>query len=121
MPLVVPGIMSGGGDKTSDWMNKLAGKKLGDSSNETVSFSHIRPCSLLLDTDKFPTDICKDGSSQGASRGQGGRHDDHGPQARTVRHSELAVSLGSNALTLAPASLNIHTSADGTVTKVTHG
>lgn len=37
MPLVVPGLSStGGDDKTTGWMNKLTGKKLGDSSNETV-------------------------------------------------------------------------------------
>jgi len=34
MPLVVPGLMSKGGDKTSDWQNKLLGKKIGDSSDE---------------------------------------------------------------------------------------
>jgi hypothetical protein len=35
MPLVVPGITSKSGDsKSSDWMNKLMGKKLGDSSDE---------------------------------------------------------------------------------------
>jgi len=37
MPLVVPGLMSKDGDKTSQWMNDLAGKKIGDTSNETVS------------------------------------------------------------------------------------
>ncbi|TKA48760.1 hypothetical protein B0A54_00896 [Friedmanniomyces endolithicus] len=37
MPLVVPGLSSTGSeDKTSGWMNKLAGKTLGDSSNETT-------------------------------------------------------------------------------------
>ncbi|KAK5167942.1 uncharacterized protein LTR77_006509 [Saxophila tyrrhenica] len=38
MPLVVPGLMSkdGGEDKTSKWMNDLAGKKIGESSNETT-------------------------------------------------------------------------------------
>ncbi|KAK4984300.1 hypothetical protein LTR66_007849 [Elasticomyces elasticus] len=37
MPLVVPGLMSNDkGDKTSNWMNQLMGKKLGDSSNETT-------------------------------------------------------------------------------------
>jgi len=34
MPLVVPGLMSKDGDKTSDWQNKLMGKKIGDSSDE---------------------------------------------------------------------------------------
>jgi len=36
MPLVVPGITStGGGDKNNDWMSKLMGKRIGDSTNET--------------------------------------------------------------------------------------
>jgi len=36
MPLVVPGINSGGDDKNSQWMNKLMGKKLGDDHDQTV-------------------------------------------------------------------------------------
>ena len=43
MPLVVPGMQSkeggSGNDKTSDWMNKLMGKKIGEGSDETVCFS----------------------------------------------------------------------------------
>ncbi|KAJ5893913.1 hypothetical protein N7495_005604 [Penicillium taxi] len=36
MPLVVPGVTTAMGDKT-DWVNKLMGKKIGDShSDETV-------------------------------------------------------------------------------------
>lgn len=42
MPLVVPGLMSSGGSKSNnqqeDWMNKLVGKKLTDSSSDTTSF-----------------------------------------------------------------------------------
>ncbi|KAJ5186328.1 hypothetical protein N7449_011092 [Penicillium cf. viridicatum] len=34
MPLVVPGINSSFGDK-SEWVNKLMGKKISDTSNET--------------------------------------------------------------------------------------
>ncbi|KAL3458777.1 hypothetical protein BJX64DRAFT_265869 [Aspergillus heterothallicus] len=34
MPLVVPGITSSGGKK-DEWMNKLVGKRISDSSNET--------------------------------------------------------------------------------------
>lgn len=39
MPLVVPGVTNQTGDKTEEWMNKLAGKKLhdGEETNETVS------------------------------------------------------------------------------------
>lgn len=39
MPLVVPGITSSNGsgsNKTNDWMTKLMGKNLGDTSNETT-------------------------------------------------------------------------------------
>ncbi|RDW94365.1 hypothetical protein BP5796_00128 [Coleophoma crateriformis] len=38
MPLVVPGINSqgGGNDKTSEWMNKLVGKKIGDTSDQVT-------------------------------------------------------------------------------------
>jgi len=37
MPLVVPGINSGGDNsKTEEWMNKLVGKKIGDTSNATT-------------------------------------------------------------------------------------
>jgi hypothetical protein len=40
MPLVVPGLQSkDGNDKSNDWLSKLAGKKIGDSSNETVRFT----------------------------------------------------------------------------------
>jgi len=41
MPLVVPGLTnnSGENDKTNNWMNQLMGKKIGDSSNETVSYA----------------------------------------------------------------------------------
>jgi hypothetical protein len=37
MPLVVPGINSSMGEKP-EWVNKLMGKTIGDSSNETVCF-----------------------------------------------------------------------------------
>ncbi|GAD96628.1 conserved hypothetical protein [Paecilomyces variotii No. 5] len=38
MPLVVPGINSSFGDKT-EWVNKLMGKKLTDSTNDATSFA----------------------------------------------------------------------------------
>lgn len=39
MPLVVPGINSGGdsANKTEEWMNKLVGKKIGETSDSVVS------------------------------------------------------------------------------------
>ncbi|KAK4634027.1 hypothetical protein CLAFUW4_00562 [Fulvia fulva] len=36
MPLVVPGLQSNDGGKTEEWMNKLVGKKIGETSNETT-------------------------------------------------------------------------------------
>ncbi|KAK5137421.1 hypothetical protein LTR08_008999 [Meristemomyces frigidus] len=38
MPLITSNMLGakGGDDKTSQWMNKLMGKKLGESSNETT-------------------------------------------------------------------------------------
>ena len=48
MPLVVPGLQSkdGSDDKTSQWMNELVGKKIGDSHNETVRHLIPLPCSI---------------------------------------------------------------------------
>jgi len=45
MPLVVPGMMGqgGGDDKNNSWMSKLAGKKLGESHNETVCREVVLP------------------------------------------------------------------------------
>lgn len=44
MPLVVPGINSTGeGSKTDEWMNKLVGKKIGETSDATV-------CTLFEDS-----------------------------------------------------------------------
>lgn len=39
MPLVVPGLMSKDGNSSGgdDWLSKLAGKKIGEQHNETVS------------------------------------------------------------------------------------
>ena len=37
MPLIVPGMMGAqGGDDKNSWMNKLVGKKIGESSDNTV-------------------------------------------------------------------------------------
>ena len=58
MPLVVPGLTSkdGGDDKTSKWMSELMGKKIGETSDETVrillspslpSANRLRFCWLL--------------------------------------------------------------------------
>lgn len=43
MPLVVPGLQTSlTGSNSQDWQSKLLGKKLGDSSDQTVSI-HIQP------------------------------------------------------------------------------
>jgi hypothetical protein len=43
MPLVVPGINSGEKEnsKTEEWTQKLVGKKIGESSDSTVSFLDV--------------------------------------------------------------------------------
>ena len=51
MPLVVPGItnnLSASGQSQFDWMNKLAGKKLGDVHNETVCVAQHGPTRKML-------------------------------------------------------------------------
>jgi len=45
MPLIDPVTTSAGGDKTTEWQNKLVGKKLGDASNEIVCY--VLPLRLL--------------------------------------------------------------------------
>ncbi len=50
MPLVVPGINSGGDkSKTGEWMNKLVGKKIGKGSDATVGYPFL--CSRSSQTD----------------------------------------------------------------------
>lgn len=58
MPLVVPGLTSNSGDndQTNKWMNDLVGKKIGDSSNETVRH-HLR-CKLCLYSPLVPCEHC---------------------------------------------------------------
>ena len=36
MPLVVPGLMTSAGDGQGEWMNKLMGKKLSDSTSDAT-------------------------------------------------------------------------------------
>lgn len=48
MPLVVPGLTSSSDDKNSQWMGQLAGKKLGESSNETVNTPSSLSTSLRI-------------------------------------------------------------------------
>ena len=75
MPLVVPGLTSkDGGDKNSQWMNNLMGKKIGETSNETVRcltsqqtslriiivVASGRPDREQLLTSDLDVDICKE-------------------------------------------------------------
>lgn len=95
MPLVVPGLMSkDGGDKTNDWMNKLMGKKIGDSSNEVVSPRPNLPPPYALDPSPQrrqgenrrrkeltpSTDLRKERSTRRTSCNQEWRNVNHGSQ-----------------------------------------
>jgi hypothetical protein len=71
MPLVVPGLQSKDGDKSSGWMEKLVGKKIGDTSNETVSLTNMFPSHAPEKLTRWP-DFRKEGSPLAAPRGQGG-------------------------------------------------
>jgi hypothetical protein len=49
MPLVVPGINSGGDNsKTQEWTDKLVGKKIGDTSDAVVSIVNSLGSSVLM-------------------------------------------------------------------------
>jgi hypothetical protein len=57
MPLVVPGLQSKDGDgKKDDWMNKLMGKKLGESSDTTVGAAVHTPHQPITTTS--PLSLC---------------------------------------------------------------
>ena len=58
MPLVVPGLTSNSGDneQTNKWMNELVGKKIGDSSNETVRY--YLNCRLCLYSPRVASEHC---------------------------------------------------------------
>ncbi|CAK4032064.1 Hypothetical predicted protein [Lecanosticta acicola] len=98
MPLVVPGLQSNDGDKTSGWMDKLMGKKLGDSHNETVKCFHPR---VFVQALKIRQTFAKTDLPQ---------------QHRVLKGDDQMMTMDHN-----PDRLNIHTSEDGTVNKVTHG
>lgn len=42
MPLVDPVTMGADGDKNAEWMKKLVGKKIGDTSDAVVRYSLAR-------------------------------------------------------------------------------
>ncbi|KAF2770990.1 hypothetical protein EJ03DRAFT_51930 [Teratosphaeria nubilosa] len=112
MPLVVPGLQSNNNNsnneaqgQTSEWLNKLTGKKIGEQSNETVrsilswiflgvwsSFMRVCVCIQTFAKTDLPKEhrILKEGDDVG-----------------TLDHK--------------PERLNIHTAEDGTVLRVTHG
>jgi hypothetical protein len=91
MPLVVPGLMSSGKDKSSDWQNKLMGKKIGDTTDEVVchpalssSWSRVAMLTLL-------EDLCKEGSTREAPRYQEWRYVHHGSRSRAVSRFYLMI------------------------------
>lgn len=85
MPLVVPGITPQSGQASTssqgDWLNKLAGKKLGDKHDETVSAPRTSPLPKLdAHTLDSIAELCKERSPQEPS-GRGARLiQHHGPQ-----------------------------------------
>jgi len=79
MPLVVPGINSGGNDPKSEWINKLVGKKLTDSTSDSNSFARqdlpkehriIEPDSMVTQDfkqDRLNVHLGKDGTVKDVS------------------------------------------------------
>ncbi|KAM0696960.1 hypothetical protein Q7P36_003031 [Cladosporium allicinum] len=93
MPLVVPGLTnnSSENDKTNNWMNQLMGKKIGDTSNETLRVK-------IAD-----------------SHGQTFAKTELPKEHRVIREGDMST------MDHKPDRLNIHVGADDTVNKVTHG
>jgi len=64
MPLVVPGITSGGEqNKTDEWSNKLVGKKIGDNHDAIVCSFYVAGRHRLNDL----PDLCKGRLARGNS------------------------------------------------------
>ena len=61
MPLVVPGITSNSGsDQQSEWLSKLAGKKLSDKTDATVSEPVNLTVASVLPTTLLPVNLVSD-------------------------------------------------------------
>jgi hypothetical protein len=103
MPLVVPGVTADnmGGDKTQEWMTKLAGKTLSEGpSSETVSSksSRLLICPGTLADDLVPSplpDLLQDGPATGDTRHRA-RHD--GDQGLQAGEAERTCRGGRNGL-----------------------
>lgn len=116
MPLVVPGITSNNASsKTDDWLNKLAGKKLGDTSDATVRSGYLLYFEMVTDNLHRPLrspsyqrrqeSFSQDRWSPRTSR-QIGMFCDHSTVNETGR--------------LINQRLNVHLAEDGTVSHVDH-
>ena len=77
MPLVVPGLTSNKDDKTSKWMNDLVGKKIGESSDETVR--SVASFGFTVLTINVCADVRAVQVAGAASCCEGGGYDDAGP------------------------------------------
>ncbi|MCJ1484368.1 hypothetical protein MMC06_004538 [Schaereria dolodes] len=94
MPLVVPGINSGGDDQKSQWMNKLMGKKIGDTTDSTVQPPHQ---STVINT---------------LTKTQNFAKQDLPKESRVLEHGSMATQ------DFNKDRMNIHLSEDGTVKHV---
>lgn len=127
MPLVVPGLMSKDGSSSGgdDWMSKLAGKKIGESHDETVRalIPPPRPLPTTLPhhltipvpAPRFPNvatvgfdtdiDMCKQTFAK----------TDLPKEHRILKPDSMKT------MDFKPDRLNIHVTNDGTVEKVSQG
>ena len=89
MPLVVPGINSATGPNQEEWLHKLAGKKITESSDSDVTVCCLVSQSILCglhDANMIYLGlvICEEGSSRKSSRHQAWRRCHDGLQSRSV-------------------------------------
>lgn len=105
MPLVVPGVTNQSGDKTEEWMNKLAGKQLhdGDETNETVSLPRDQAMLELQDQDGLTALL-----QLFAKKELPEKH-------RVIQPGQMVTK------DFVEDRLNVHVKEDGTVSHVTHG
>ena len=66
MPLVVPGVMTSGGNQHDSWMSKLVGKKITDSTTDETVRLLIRLKSGLINIDGY-AELLEARSSKGSS------------------------------------------------------
>jgi hypothetical protein len=116
MPLVDPVTNSAGGDKTTEWQNKLVGKKIGESSDAVVWLSPSQRLNYVANASRRPL-----------QRQNYRRRPESSLQAwwlpRTSERTGMPPGMDSTKfreLTLLPR-LNVHVGDDGTVTHVNHG